>query len=210
MAKRPRPHTRATRPRHESYSRVLIVCEGQVTEPSYLKELGVFNGLGDANVTVAGLGSDPLTVVKHAKRIRERERRRGSEFDRVFCVFDRDEHPSFNRASSEAEACGLGLTRSWPCFEYWLLLHFRYTRKPYARTGARSPAENCINDLCRHRPGYTKTTEGMYLELESRLEVAKARATRVMDEARETEEPNPSTEIHELVSYLQSLKPSDS
>lgn len=206
MAKRPRPHTRAIRPGHESYDRVLIVCEGQVTEPSYLKDLKVRHDLGDANVTVAGLGSDPLAVVRHAKRIRERERHEGSEFDQVFCVFDRDEHPSFKRASDEAEACGLGLSRSWPCFEYWLLLHFRYTRKPYARTGGRSPAENCINDLCRYLPGYTKTTKGVYHALESRLEAAKARAIQTMDESRETDEPNPSTEVHKLVGYLQSLK----
>lgn len=210
MAKRPRPRARTVRPRHESYDRVLIVCEGQVTEPSYLKELKAHHGLGDANVTVAGLGSGPLTVVRHAKRIRERERHEGSEFNQVFCVFDRDEHPSFNQASNEAEACGLGLSRSWPCFEYWLLLHFRYSRKPYARAGNRSPAENCIGDLCGHLPGYAKAAEGIYPALESRLEAAKARAIRAMNEVRETGEPNPSTEVHELVGYLQSLKPSDS
>ncbi|MCY4610476.1 MAG: RloB family protein [Gammaproteobacteria bacterium] len=210
MARRPRHYTRAIQPKHEFHDRVLIVCEGKETEPSYLKELKVCNELGDASVTVAGLGSDPLTVVRHAKRIRARERRKGSEYDRVFCVFDRDEHSTFARAGNEAEASGLTLARSWPCFEYWLLLHFRYSRKPYVKAGNRSPAENCLGDLCKYLPEYAKATEGIYPALESRLEAAKARALRAMDEAQETEEPNPSTEIHELVSYLQSLKPPDS
>jgi len=38
---------------------------------------------------------------------------------------------------------------SYPCFEYWLLLHFGYSRKPYARAGARSPADCLIEDLMK-------------------------------------------------------------
>ena len=47
----------------------------------------------------------------------------------------------------------------------------------------------------------------MFFELEDRLEEAKARAARALDDARATGEFNPSTEVHELVGYLQSLKP---
>lgn len=209
MARCPRRYARTAAPKYDFRDRVLVVCEGKATEPSYLKELKVCHGLNDASITVSGLGSDPLTVVRYAKRIRKREQRRGSGYDRVFCVFDRDEHSTFDQAGSEAGANGLKLARSWPCFEYWLLLHFRYSRKPYMRTGSRSPAENCIGDLLAYLPNYAKAEAGLYQVLENRLDVAKARAIRTLSESRETEEPNPSTEIHELVTYLQSLKPPD-
>ena len=199
-----------SRANREPYDRVLIVCEGSKTEPLYFYELVDFCSLSPDNVRIVGHGSDPLEVVRHAKKLQRQERRRGDRFDRVYCVFDRDEHSSFDRASDEAKTSGLQLARSWPCFEYWLLLHFHYSRRPYTRTGGRSPAENCINDLREHLPQYTKATEGVCQELEEKLEIAKARAIQTMDEAQETEEPNPSTEIHELISYLQSLKPLDS
>ena len=44
---------------------------------------------------------------------------------------NRDEHAHFPTASHEAQAGGLRLARSWPCFEFWLLLHFTYHRRPY-------------------------------------------------------------------------------
>ena len=194
----------------EPYDRVLIVCEGSKTEPSYFNELVDFYSLSLDNVKVVGHGSDPLEVVRQAKELQWQEKQRGNRFDRVYCVFDRDEHSSFDRASDKARTSGLKLARSWPCFEYWLLLHFRDSRRPYMETSGRSPAKNCINDLCEEFREYTKTKEGIFQALENRLETAKARAIQAMIEAHATREPNPSTEIHELVSYLQSLKSSDS
>ena len=205
-----RRRARRSKATREPYDRVLIVCEGRKTEPFYFNELVDFYSLSLDNVKVVDHGSDPLQVVRRAKELQRRERQLRNKYDKVYCVFDRDEHPSFDQASNEAEASGLKLARSWPCFEYWLLLHFCYSRKPYAKAGDRSPAKNCINDLTEHFPEYSKTKEGIFQVLESRLETAKVGALRAIKEAQETEELNPSTEVHELVSYLQSLKPSDS
>jgi len=56
-------------------------------------------------------------------------------------------------------------------------------------------------------PRYAKAARGVFFELEDRLEEAKARAARALEDARATGAFNPSTEVHELVDYLQSLKP---
>ena len=82
-------------PNREPYDRVLIVCEGERTEPHYLRDVMDRHRLSTANVEVIGHGADPRTVVREAKKKRDRERRRGEKYDRVYCVFDRDEHTIF-------------------------------------------------------------------------------------------------------------------
>lgn len=186
--------------------RVLIVCEGKKSEPTYLEDLVDRYGLSTANVVIEGIGSDPGRVVATAKRLEKKERRIGESYDVVYCVFDHDEHEHFNSASQEARDARLKLARSWPCFEYWLVLHFVYHRKPYARSGNKSAAQNCVRDLKKHLHGYTKGMSGVYDDLEDLLETAKSNAKRALSDAKATERPNPSTEVHLLVAYLQSLQ----
>ena len=210
MARRP-PRNRIARqgPKREQYDRVLIVCEGSRTEPLYFGEIASRYRLNTANIKVIGSGADSRTVVREARKERDRERRRGEKYDRVYCVFDRDEHATFQEACNEARASGLQLTRSWPCFEFWLRLHFGFTRQPYARSGGKSPAQNCVNEVCELLPGYAKVAHGVFAELEDRLDEAKAHAVRALADAEATNEFNPSTEVHALVDHLQSLNPDD-
>ena len=184
---------------------MLIVCEGERTEPLYFRELADHYRLATANIVVVGSGSDPHTVVREAKELQKRERRQGEQYDEVYCVFDRDEHPAFDNASKDATDSGLKLARSWPCFELWLLLHFVYSRGPYTNEGGRSPCGNCIRDLRTHLPGYEKATPGLFRILKAQLEDAKRNAERAITDAERTGAPNPSTEVHELVDYLQSI-----
>ena len=202
--RQPRNRIDRKRPQRETVERVLIVCEGERTEPRYLRELTTRFRLG--TVRIEGSGTDPRSVVDLARQLQIRERRQGEKFDRVFCVFDRDEHQSFDDACQYANAIRISLARSWPCFEYWLLLHFDYTRRPYARTGSRSAEQNCVNDLRERLPNYEKGRRGMFGELESLLQVARCHAVRANLDAEATGDPNPSTEMHELVGYLMGLK----
>ena len=192
--------------KRESYDRVLIVCEGTRTEPLYFRELADHYRLGTANIVVVGYGADPHTVVREAKQLRQQEKQRGEKYDTVYCVFDHDEHAAFDVASNDAATSGLKLARSWPCFEFWLLLHFIYSRSPYTRVDGRSPCDNCIRDLRRHLPEYEKAARGMFQSLEGLLEDAKRNAKQAIADVNETGERNPSTEVHELVGYLQSIK----
>lgn len=205
--RRPRHRLARRRPQRESYDRVLIVCEGKKTEPSYFGDLLAHYRLSMANIEIVGSGADPGTVVKQAKKRRLQEIRNGEKYDRVFCVFDRDEHETFKTACHEATASGITPIRSWPCFEFWLVLHFRYSRQPYAKSGGRSAAQNCVEDLRQHLPRYSKGIRGVFGSLEDFLVQAKDNAALALTDAKNTEELNPATEIHLLVEYLQSLVP---
>src|SRR5690606_41139889 len=46
-------------------------------------------------------------------------------FDEVWCVFDVDEHPRVNDACQMARDNNIQVAVSNPCFELWLLFHFR-------------------------------------------------------------------------------------
>lgn len=204
-----RPHSRnrlqRRGPAREPYDRVLIVCEGEKSEPTYFRDMVNHRRLSTANVVIVGVGSDPRLLVNMAKERKAQERRLGDRYDVVYCVYDRDEHEHFAAASNSAQAAGLKLARSWPCFEYWLVAHFVYHRRPYGPSGNRTASQNCVKDLKSHLPGYTKSGAGVYGDLEDRLETAKANAERALADAQETGRSNPSTEVHRLVAYLQAL-----
>ena len=185
---------------------MLIVCEGSKTEPWYFQALVARFRLSTANVVVEASGSDPSRLVRKAKSLRDIERRRGNQYDSVYCVFDRDEHAHFDAASDKARSAKLKLARSWPCFEFWLLLHFVYHRRPYAPSGNKTAAENCVRELRQYLSDYTKGRADVFEVLEGRIETAKSNARLALSDSEATGSWNPSTEVHYLVAYLQALK----
>nr|VFJ50570.1 MAG: RloB-like protein [Candidatus Kentron sp. DK] len=193
------------------YEYVLIVCEGEKTEPDYFTELRKGYRLSAINIMIVTAdGSDPMSVVRTARRVQQkRKQQRKRPYDRVYCVFDRDEHAHFEDASRQLENLRKQRfypIRSWPCFEFWLLLHFTYTRRPFERDGRQTAARNCESALRREMPHYRKGATGVFMELLPRLEAARERAARAREDAKATLENNPSTEVHELVDYLRRLR----
>src|SRR5690606_19893118 len=86
-------------PKRETYAKILIVCEGEKTEPNYFAGARDYYKLNTANVEVCGeCGSDPVSVVRFAKQRYREERDAGDAFNKVFCVFDRDTHPNYAQA----------------------------------------------------------------------------------------------------------------
>ena len=194
-------------PQRQPYDRVLIVCEDTKSAPRYFNELKDRYHLSTANIKVKGTGADPKRLVKIAKKWRNEARRERKEYDTVYCVFDRDEHHHFEAASDEAKTARLKLARSWPCFEFWLVLHFTYHRRPYDESGNKTAAQHCVKELRQHLPDYTKGAARVFQALECNLEIAKRNAGLAQSDVQKTRRYNPSIEVHSLVTYLQSLKP---
>ena len=63
-----------------------------------------------------------------------------------------------------------------------------------------------MTDLRVHWRKYAKAGRDTFETLEDRLEDAKRRAEKASNDANRTGDKNPSTEVHELVVYLQGLK----
>jgi hypothetical protein len=189
---------------------VLIVCEGEKTEPEYLKGLRTAYRLSNANITIAPAdGNDPVSVVRHAIGAHQRSK---GEFNRVFCVFDRDGHPNYQEAldlvaSSPLRKKGiLAAITSVPCFEVWVLLHYAYSTGPFVASGGRSACDNVVAAIRGHLPGYQKAFADVFDELWPLLDTAVTHGERLALHNRQTESDNPATRVHELVKYLRSLK----
>lgn len=197
---------RRARAKRYPYDTVLIVCEGEKTEPYYFKELRDDLQLNTANIEITGDtgGSSPVNVVayglKHYK-----------EYDKVFCVFDKDRHASYQQALDmihgkklRKEHIILTIT-SVPCFEFWILLHFRKTTRNFD-TGPGSICDQVIADLKSFLPQYTKGTRGLYLQIKEMRPAAIKHAREVARHGKGAGTDHPSTQIHELVVYLMDLK----
>ncbi len=101
---------------------ILIVCEGENTEPSYFN---LFR-LSSATIKPVGEGYNTVSLVKRAIQLASE-----GNYEQVWCVFDADPKPdnpmhssNFNIAISIAESKGFGVAYSNQAFEYWIILHF--------------------------------------------------------------------------------------
>lgn len=107
-------------------ARIIIVTEGQRTEPEYLKNFADIHGAKTVEVIPIGIGGEPKTVVKRAiDELRKVKKDSLGSRDSVWAVFDRDEHPRFYEAKNLASAHGVQLALSNPCFELWGIFHYR-------------------------------------------------------------------------------------
>ncbi len=197
--------------KRSSYEKVLIVCEGAKTEPNYSKGCIEFYKLYTANVEVDGAGgSSPKSVYKRAVELRKVEIKKGDPYDRVYCVFDKDTHVTYNETVERIckfKPRGIFYAAvSVPCFEYWLLLHFKYTTKPYAATGNLSVGGEVLKELKKEMPKYKKGDNNIFKSLFSKIEIAKTNAAKSLKDANDNHRDNPSTSIHNLIDYLQNLK----
>ncbi len=194
------------------YDKVLIVCEGEKTEPNYFRELRNFYRLNSANIKISGdCGSAPINIVEQAKELYRVEQRNSIPFDRVYCVFDKDTHESYRPALQlvkSAKPKGVFYAiNSVPCFEYWLLLHFCYTEKPfYGMLGAKSAGDQVLEELKKYIADYDKGNHGHFERLIDDLPQAIQYSKRALKSADACGADNPTTLVHELVEYLQELR----
>ncbi len=202
--------------RRAPYDKVLIVCEGEKTEPSYFKDLIKWHDISSVNVRVSGdCGSAPTSVVQYALDLVSREH--GEPFDRVYCVFDRDsyhletQNKVYQTALAQIAAMQDGYAiNSVPSFEYWLLLHFCESRQQFAAQGKKSVGEMVVKALKVHWPSYEKGASQPYHYLKRIVPqgeaAALARAKQALKQAKAVQDDNPSTKVHELVEYLIHIK----
>jgi RloB-like protein len=203
MSRRNRDRKPARRPDTiEARQRILVLCEGKRTEPEYIA--GFKNWCRNPLVEVAILGAEgvPLTLVTNARDCQsraadaaKREKDENLLYDQVWCIFDRDDHPHFKEAIKMAADNGLYLAVSVPCFELWLLLHFR-----------ENPGLRHRNELRRllekHIIRYDKTVDfGLFVQ---GYRLAHRRAAALDEHCRQDNEAfrNPSTGVYRLTEQI--------
>lgn len=196
------------------YERYLIVCEGSKTERYYFESLIDDYKLGN-NVKVASQAyTCPLQLARYASNfIHSNQEDEGieekEEYDKVFCVFDKDKHAHYADALffiKDKE--GLIATNSVPCFEYWLILHFENTSKPFYSNPSKSAGEEAVTYLKKYIKKYEKGDNNIYEKTKKYMSIALERAKNINKQAKAINNDNPSTYITELVGQLDELKTS--
>ena len=189
---------------------VLIVCEDSKSSAYYLQDLARALGLNAVKVEGERCGSAPKSVLEYAQKLYAQSKQDGDAYDKVYCVFDRDQHPCFDTTvevikSLKPKDTFLAVTTT-PCFEFWLLLHFVYDTSPYQPSGNKSSCDNANAKLKLHWADYGKSKRGIYTFTKDKTQIAVTNAKQLANENLKTGSNNPQTNLHELIEYLQSIK----
>ena len=183
----------------------MVLSEGTVTEANYFS--GIKQRYRLSSVVVRSLRPDAGGVAGLVSRAK-RELIADEGLDEIYCVLDHD-----GRDSEVAEAVqsvrALDKNRrrtsvkpvlSVPCFEYWILLHFCLSTRPFASfAGGASACDQVIHEIRRHLPNYTKNDVSLFAYCEQHVETAIENAHRA---ATVSSEGAPMTDVGQLVARL--------
>ncbi|AVH65065.1 abortive phage infection protein RloB [Nostoc sp. 'Peltigera membranacea cyanobiont' N6] len=177
----------------EIRQRFLIVCEGAKIEPNYFRSFRVPKNV--AEIDVQGLGENPSKLVQSAKELKKQ-----GEYDRVWCVFDRDSWTTedFNNAIKNAKDQGFEVAYSNESFELWYILHFEYLNSGIPRSDYLRKLTSLFGRT------YQKNSETIYDELFEKQSIAIKNAENLLKQYNPQipAKDNPSTTVHLLVKEL--------
>lgn len=191
---------------------ILIVCEGEKTEPIYFKRLNSKLRLKMVDVEIFGEGAAPITVVDCAIKLRKERRdiaKRSltkTEYEVIYCVIDVEAptpHESLDRAVNKAKDNKLEVILSNPCFEYWYVLHFKKTGTPF------NSSQKVKSALKQKHSDYSESDTTIFNVVYPKTNDAIKHSKEVLRErhndAEDLRNCNPSTHVHRIVEYLQSM-----
>ncbi len=188
---------------------ILIVCEGEKTEPIYFNALKKRLRLVMVDVEIIGEGAAPINVVNRAISLREDRKiianksLTKTEYEIIYCVFDVDIHETLAQAIDKAKGNKIEAILSNPCFEYWYILHFRKTSAPF------SSSQDAKSALRRKHPAYNESDTTIFDVVYPKTDDAIKHSREVLREqhndAEDLSDCNPSTHVHKIVAYLQNM-----
>jgi hypothetical protein len=183
--------------------RVLICCEDSKSSADYLRRFQIDQQRVDLQVVGTGMNTDSL--VQAAIEFVEKARKNKNPYSQTWCVFDRDSFPLENYARAFQLARAHNIETAWTneAFEFWYLLHFNYFDSAISRSQyARKLSERGLE--------YDKADRNVYEKVKAKQETAIRNAKRLERHWNESgskfpERENPSTNVHELVEFLNEL-----
>jgi hypothetical protein len=197
------------KPRRAPHARVLIVCEGAKTEPNYLEEIRQCLRIGSVDLCIlhSKKGQEPQQIVESA----DEEFARAKAYEKVYVVFDRDDHRTYANAidmaaarngrkrNDEGNKVDFEAIVSVPSFEFWILLHFENIQAFFHR-------DDVLVRVKTHIQGYEKGMRDIYKKTASNLPTATQRAIELRTRYSRLPGIEPYTDMDALVTALKALK----
>jgi len=122
-----------------SNKRGIILCEGE-TEENYFKGLVTQDKYRRQFASISvdifkPKDHSPLGLINKAKEKIKDAKREKNPYDFIWVVFDKDGHANIPGAFEIARANNpeIQIAFTIPCFEYYVLLHFEKTSKPFKK-----------------------------------------------------------------------------
>jgi hypothetical protein len=178
----------------QPYDRVLIICEGK-TEEIYFTILCNVLRLSTTNIKVINPNKNtPEGLYTLAKSFLKTSEVEGDAYDRIYCIFDKDMHVKYQETKNNLKRNKkLYSGFSEPCFEYWMLLHYIKTDKPFLRCYELEKDKQFKQHFPKYIPG------------EKRF-ISPLMNNTLLTSACQHAQLNPHTNVQELVIYLQHIK----
>lgn len=184
---------------------MLIVCE-VLTEEKYFKAIRKKYGLRTAQIEICSNknNSAPINIVNKAERMNGQP----GDFDYLFCVFDKDQHQTFDEArqrikylsTRKMKPLPINEAVSVPSFELWILLHYERTDRAF------NTSQEVIGYLEKnhHVPKYIKGDETLCTQLLGQIENAMTNS-KWLEKQLHIKNENPMTNVHRLIEVMQSF-----
>ena len=189
-----------TRPeKNRKLRRILIVCEGEKTEPNYFRKFQADQEVYDS-IDVHGTGYNTVSLINEAIRIKNEAVQKREPYSEIWCVFDKDDFSieAFEYAIRLAGQNQINCAYSIEAFEIWYMLHFNY----YDSALSRRQYKEKLSELLK-KP-YLKNDTEMYSLLKGRRKKAIQNAKRLYNIQclLPLKDQNPITTVFKLVEQL--------
>jgi hypothetical protein len=183
----------------ELREKILIVCEGERTEPNYFEGFKVNKQI--VKVDISGTGYNTVSLVDEAIRLKTESESKREPYNQTWCVFDKDSFSDndFNCAIKKALDNKIKTAYSNEAFELWYLLHFHYYNTAITREQYMEKLSGQLNRK------YKKNDPRMYNELLDKQSIAIRNAKNLLNAFTNNmtySRRNPSTEVYLLVEEL--------
>ena len=195
---------------------ILIVTEGSQTEPKYFEHYRS----RQTNIDIRVVGSrtkggetDYLGLIRKAVEYQSKNQISASNGDAVWVVADGDvnyNNPDpiaakdtlLSRARKLADAKGIHIAISNPCFELWFICHYTSSPRRYASSS------ELVKDMDRYIKGYAKSLDGIHKLIKDNIESAIRNAENLEKKAlasgycRYCADFSPTTDMYKLVGRM--------
>ncbi|RPK61044.1 hypothetical protein EES43_16150 [Streptomyces sp. ADI96-02] len=202
---KPLKRTKGVRPEQR---RFLIYCEGERTEVQYFKGLRADLRTLPVSICLGGEHGEPRSLVRaaveHKQRAPHSPQDRRTAYDEVWCVIDVEAptpHDGLDEALELARQHEVRVALTNPCFELWVMLHFRNVTRYSTSDQAQRELEKL--GACGYATG-RKHVE--YDTLRDGFGQARDRAEALRLRASKGHRQNPWTDVDRLVALLRAAR----
>lgn len=197
-------YNRRKRGQRPTRNKMLIICEGDKTEPIYFENYRTPQNNLDV-ILVPSSRKDVGSIVEFGKKKMKDLDIKGG--DLIWCVFDCDKNTDEKISIAYRNAGrSINMCLSNPSFELWFLLHFRYIEISLQNDGL-------LGYLKRHIPDYSKNND-CYRILRPLTDTAIRNSKKLeqlhIDNGTElnSTKSNPSTQVYKIIEVIKKFNSS--